>query len=305
MRVARIRDRRRIAGPRAICPPASPAWWRRAPRSSWSRRDFSSPKGRSAHRMAAFISPTIAPIRIHFLDASGKITVAHENTNNANGLALTRDGDLLEVQGVGKRVNKRSRSGTVTTLTESFDGKPFMAPNDLFADAKGGIYFSDPGPRPVVPGRKAFVYYLPAGAKEPIVIDDQLGAAQRAHPHGRRQDAAGQRFPERDVLRLRRRARTARSRTSGRSPSCAISPTARKAAPTAWPSIVTAGCTSPPSPAFRFSTPLANTSAPFRRRARPPTWRSPDRTGTTLYITAREGLYRVKTLAQGPDRIGK
>jgi gluconolactonase len=25
----------------------------------------------------------------------------------------------------------------------------------------------------------------------------------------------------------------------------------------------------------------------------------------TLYITAREGLYRVKTLAQGPDRIGK
>jgi hypothetical protein len=24
-----------------------------------------------------------------------------------------------------------------------------------------------------------------------------------------------------------------------------------------------------------------------------------------LYITAREGLYRVNTLAQGPDRIGK
>jgi hypothetical protein len=25
----------------------------------------------------------------------------------------------------------------------------------------------------------------------------------------------------------------------------------------------------------------------------------------TLYITAREGLYRVKTLTQGPDRLGK
>jgi gluconolactonase len=25
----------------------------------------------------------------------------------------------------------------------------------------------------------------------------------------------------------------------------------------------------------------------------------------TLYITAREGLYRVKTLVQGPDRLGK
>jgi sugar lactone lactonase YvrE len=26
---------------------------------------------------------------------------------------------------------------------------------------------------------------------------------------------------------------------------------------------------------------------------------------STLYLTAREGLYRVKTLAQGPDRLGK
>ena len=26
---------------------------------------------------------------------------------------------------------------------------------------------------------------------------------------------------------------------------------------------------------------------------------------STLYLTAREGLYRVKTLAQGPDRPGK
>jgi gluconolactonase len=25
----------------------------------------------------------------------------------------------------------------------------------------------------------------------------------------------------------------------------------------------------------------------------------------TLYITAREGLYRLKMLAQGPDRVGK
>ena len=25
----------------------------------------------------------------------------------------------------------------------------------------------------------------------------------------------------------------------------------------------------------------------------------------TLYITAREGLYRVRTLAKGPDRLGK
>jgi gluconolactonase len=114
--------------------------------------------------------------KIHLLDLSGKLTTVHENTTNANGLVLTPEGDILAAEGVGKRISKRGKSGGAgVTLTDSFDGKPFMAPNDLFVDAKGGIYFTDPGPRPVVPGRKTFVYYLAAGAKEPIVIDDQLG----------------------------------------------------------------------------------------------------------------------------------
>jgi gluconolactonase len=46
-------------------------------------------------------------------------------------------------------------------------------------DAKGGIYFTDPGPRPVVPGRTMHVFYLPAGAKAPIVID-----ARNPRPNG-------------------------------------------------------------------------------------------------------------------------
>ncbi|OLE70096.1 MAG: hypothetical protein AUI36_04165 [Cyanobacteria bacterium 13_1_40CM_2_61_4] len=49
-----------------------------------------------------------------------------------------------------------------------------MAPNDLIVDAKGGIYFTDPGPRPVVPGRKSYVYYLPAGAGQPRVVNDSI-----------------------------------------------------------------------------------------------------------------------------------
>ena len=46
--------------------------------------------------------------------------------------------------------------GTLTTLTEGPAGKPLLAPNDLIVDAKGGIYFTDPGPRPVVPGRPTY-----------------------------------------------------------------------------------------------------------------------------------------------------
>src|SRR6516164_6439377 len=109
--------------------------------------------------------------KTYFLDPGGKISVARENTNGANGLALTRDGELLFAEGNGKRITRRSRDGAIAVLTEGPPGAPLLAPNDLIVDAKGGIYFTDPGPRPVVQGRPTYVYYLPAGAKTPILID--------------------------------------------------------------------------------------------------------------------------------------
>src|SRR5262249_8027799 len=99
----------------------------------------------------------IRPNRIYRLDTNGEISIVREQTNGANGLAVTGEGDLLAAEGDGKRISKRSRDGTVTTVIEGSEGKPFLAPNDLILDAKGGIYFTDPGPRPVVPGRTAYV----------------------------------------------------------------------------------------------------------------------------------------------------
>src|SRR5258707_5266838 len=116
----------------------------------------------------------IRPNRIYRLDTNGEISLVREQTNGANGLAVTREGDLLAAEGDGKRISKRSRDGTVTTVTEGSEGKPFLAPNDLILDAKGGIYFTDPGPRPVVPRRTAYVYYLPPRAQQPILIHDQI-----------------------------------------------------------------------------------------------------------------------------------
>src|SRR6516225_8383973 len=93
----------------------------------------------------------IRPNRIYRLDTNGEASIVRKQSNGANGLAVTREGDLLAAEGDGKRISKRSRDGTVTTVTEGIEGKPLLAPNDLILDAKGGIYFTDPGPRPVVP----------------------------------------------------------------------------------------------------------------------------------------------------------
>src|SRR5215470_5019720 len=117
--------------------------------------------------------------KTYFLDAGGKIGVVRENTNGGNGLALTKDGELLFAEGDGKRITKRNKDGGITVLTEGPPGVPLLAPNDLIVDAKGGIYFTDPGPRPVVPGRPTYVYYLPAGATTPVLIDGAI-----ARPNG-------------------------------------------------------------------------------------------------------------------------
>src|SRR5215831_16495318 len=76
--------------------------------------------------------------RVFHLDPTGKITVSSENTNGSNGIALAREGDLLFAEGGGPRISKRGRDGSITTVTESFEGKPFLSPNDLLVDARGG-----------------------------------------------------------------------------------------------------------------------------------------------------------------------
>jgi sugar lactone lactonase YvrE len=73
--------------------------------------------------------------KIFYLDPSGKISMVRENTNGANGLALTRDGELLFAEGDGKRITKRNKDGSITTLTEGPTGVPLLAPNDLLVDS--------------------------------------------------------------------------------------------------------------------------------------------------------------------------
>ncbi len=82
---------------------------------------------------------------------------------------MTRDGDMVWAEGDGPRILKRTKTGFVNLSA----GVRLFQPNDLIADDRGGIYFTDPGPRPVVPGVKVNVYYIPPGGK-PIIIDDAV-----------------------------------------------------------------------------------------------------------------------------------
>lgn len=114
--------------------------------------------------------------RTYKLAPDGTISVWREGTNGANGLFLLKDGRLLAAESTGPRIVSVAPDGQVMPLATAFSGRPFRAPNDLIPDAKGGVYFTDPAPRPspdVAPKESGNVHYLrPNGAV--LLLDAQI-----------------------------------------------------------------------------------------------------------------------------------
>lgn len=242
--------------------------------------------------------------RTYYLDPAGKIGVVREMTNGGNGLALTRDGELLYAEGDGKRISKRTRDGTISTITEGPAGKPLLAPNDLIVDARGGIYFTDPGPRPVVPGRETYVYYVPPGGREPILIDGTV-----ARPNGLTltgdgktlivDDTIGETVFAYDVMadgsvknkrpfvKLRDIPAGSESGADGM-----VLDREDRVYITTVAGIQVFDAKGAYLGTFKAGRQGANLA-----------FSGPDK--RILYITAREGLYRATTLTRGPDRLGK
>jgi gluconolactonase len=83
---------------------------------------------------------------LKFSVADGKLSVLRENTNSANGLAFDAAGHLLACEGGtedrGRVTRTNLKTGEVTVLADTFEGKPLGAPNDLCVDSKGRIYFT-------------------------------------------------------------------------------------------------------------------------------------------------------------------
>ncbi len=85
-----------------------------------------------------------------------------------NGLMPLANGNLAVCDMFGHRIVEMTVKGKIVrTLAASFDGKTLDGPNDLVADAKGGLYFTDPQftaeAKNFQPGRA--VYYIKPDGK--------------------------------------------------------------------------------------------------------------------------------------------
>ena len=113
--------------------------------------------------------------RIHkWAVSEKKLSIFAEESNGANGLYFADDGSLYACQGNAKRVVAYTPDGSDTSsLAKRYDGKKFNKPNDLWIDAKGGVYFSDPNY-----GNKELsqdgmhVYYIQPGGGDVVRVAD-------------------------------------------------------------------------------------------------------------------------------------
>lgn len=87
---------------------------------------------------------------VAYLTPSGYTdTASRDGENGSNGLTLDKDGKLLLCQSGNRQVVRMNApldnpKPTFTILSANYKGKKFNSPNDLVADTKGNIYFTDP-----------------------------------------------------------------------------------------------------------------------------------------------------------------
>ena len=115
--------------------------------------------------------------KIYKLDPEGKITTVRMNTGGANGLALN-SGELYAAEGTAKLISRGNQNGRNTTVIDISSAPLLGAPNDLIFDVKGGFYFTDPGATPLFPkvaGQFGKVYYVATAVGiPPYPIDDKI-----------------------------------------------------------------------------------------------------------------------------------
>jgi gluconolactonase len=93
--------------------------------------------------------------RIMKLTPQGVLSVFREQSNNANGMLIDPEGRLIACEGAASQrmgvmqtfkpqvTRTDLRTGTIEVLADSYQGKPFVGPNDVTIDSQGRLYFTD------------------------------------------------------------------------------------------------------------------------------------------------------------------
>jgi gluconolactonase len=76
--------------------------------------------------------------------ASRAVSEFRRYTNRTNGLACAPDGNIYGAQEGGRRIVHFASDGSTAVMPHLLDGRYHNQPNNLFVDARGSIWFTDP-----------------------------------------------------------------------------------------------------------------------------------------------------------------
>jgi gluconolactonase len=112
---------------------------------------------------------------------SGKFSVFSDKAGRANGMYFDKKGNLVACSDEDNQVWSFDKNGKPTVLVKDYDGKLLNGPNDLWIDAKGGIYLTDPLYKrdywkrdPAMQQDGEHVYYLSPDHKKLVRVDEKL-----------------------------------------------------------------------------------------------------------------------------------
>ena len=110
----------------------------------------------------------------------GELSLFMDKTGHSDGMYFDKKGNLITAADEKNELWQISPDKKVKVLLDNFEGKRFNGPNDLWIDAKGGIFFTDPYyQRPYWERKKPdlsnqSVYYFPKGSKTAFLLDSNF-----------------------------------------------------------------------------------------------------------------------------------
>jgi gluconolactonase len=110
----------------------------------------------------------------------GKLSVFLDSAGRSNGMYFDKKGNLVTCADEHEQLWSISPDKKVKVLLKDYQGHSMNGPNDIWIDAKGGIYMTDPyyqrpwwtRTKSDLDGQK--VYYLPKGKDQPFIVDADL-----------------------------------------------------------------------------------------------------------------------------------
>ena len=148
-------------------------------------RQFSFTEGASVDKKGNVFFTDQPNNKIWEYDVQGRLSVFMDSAGRSNGMYFDPSGRLVTCADEQEQLWSISPDKEIKVLLREVGGKRLNGPNDLWIDARGGIYFTDPyyqrsywtRTKAEMDGEK--VYYLAAGSHEAKVV-----AADVVKPNG-------------------------------------------------------------------------------------------------------------------------